>query len=241
MSTPARVQEQAAANRRAYGACVALVGAVLGLAGLALSLAFGLGVIGLGFGLGVAVLVLGFAPGLGERAAVAAAGAVPADPDRWPRYHNLVAGLCATAGLPVPALYIVDSAAANAFAVGRRPDAAMLVVTSGLLGDLNRVELEGVLAHELAHVQGGGARLATLGVALPPLRRLTAPRRRELDADEGGARLTRYPPGLASALGKLGGGGRPPGGAAIRHLWIVAPEDATRPTVEDRIAALGDL
>src|SRR5919201_1362092 len=173
LSTPARVGGQAAANRRAYGACVALVCAVLGLAGLALSLA------------------LGLAPGLGERAALSAAGAAPADPERWPRYHNLVEGLCATAGLPVPALYVVDSAAANAFAVGRRPDAAMLVVTGGLLGGLNRVELEGVLAHELAHVQGGGARLATLGVALPPLRRLTPPRRREPEGDEGGARPPR--------------------------------------------------
>jgi heat shock protein HtpX len=241
LSTPARVQEQAAANRRAYGACVALVFAVLGLLGLGLSLALGLGVVGLGFGLGVAVLVVGLAPGLGERTALAAVAAEPADPDRWPRYANLVDGLCQSAGLPVPARYVAAGDAANAFAVGRRPDAASLVVTSGLLTALNRVELEGVLAHELAHIQTGGARLATLGVALAPLRRLAAPARRELEADEGGVRLTRYPPGLASALTKLEASGPPPGGSSVRHLWTVAPGDATRPPVADRVAALQEL
>jgi heat shock protein HtpX len=241
LSTPARVQEQRAANRRAAAICAAVVAGTLGLLGLLLTLAAGLGVLGLGLGLGVAVLVLGFAPGLGERSALAAVRAQPAAADRWPRYHNLVEGLCRTAALPAPALYVAPSDAPNAFAVGGRPGAASVVVTSGLLTALNRVELEGVLAHELAHVQSGGARLATLGVALPPLRRLAAPRRRELDADEGGAGLTRYPPGLAAALAKLAAAGRPPGGPAIRHLWIVAPDDATRPPVADRIAALAEL
>jgi heat shock protein HtpX len=242
LSTPARVQEQIAANRRAYAACVALVVGVLGLLGLLASLAAGLGVVGLGFGLGVAVLLLGFAPGLGERTALGAVAAEPAAADRWPRYHNLVAGLCEAAGLPVPALYVAPADAPNAFAVGRRPAASCLVVTGGLLATLNRVELEGVLAHELAHVQTEGARLAALGVALPPLRRLTMPRRRELDADETGARLTRYPPGLAAALGRLAAGAAPPpGGAAVRQLWIVAPDDATRPPLSDRLAALEEL
>jgi Zn-dependent protease with chaperone function len=237
----ARVQEQAADNRRAYQVTVAVVVTALALFGLLVTLALGFGVSGLGAGLVLAVLVVGFAPGRGERSALRDAGARSADPARWPRYHNLVQGLSQAAGLPMPRLYMVDSDAANAFSVGRRPDVAMLVVTSGLIGTLNKVELEGVLAHELAHVQSGGARLATLGIALQPLRGLTAPHRRELDADEGAVRLTHNPSGLASALGKLGGGGQPPGGRAIRHLWIVAPEDATRPTVEDRIAALGDL
>ena len=105
-------------------------------------------------------------------------------------------------------------------------------------------EMASTLAHELNHIWSWGARMATLGVVLgrvPGLLRLLAPPRREFDADKGGASLTGNPPGLASALGKLSGGGQPPGGGAIRHLWIVAPEDATHPTVENRIAALGDL
>jgi heat shock protein HtpX len=77
---------------------------------------------------------------------------------------------------------------------------------------------------------------------VPGLLRLVAPPRREFDADEAGARLTRYPPGLASALRKLSAGGEePPGGRPLGHLWIVAPGDPTHPPVDARIAALQEL
>ena len=245
MSTVALLQEQTTANRRAYQLCVALLVAGLALFGLLVTLAFGLGVGGLGAGLGLAVLVVGFAPGVGEGAALRDAGARPADPRHLPRYHNLVAGLCQAAGLPKPRLYVVDSDAVNAFTVGRDPERAALVVTHGLLTGLNRVELEGVLAHELNHAWSWGARLATLGVALgrvPGLLRLAAPPRREFDADEAGARLTRYPPGLVSALRKLSASGDPPpGGRGLGHLWIVAPGDPTHPPLDARIAALQEL
>ncbi|HET8787453.1 MAG TPA: M48 family metalloprotease [Actinomycetes bacterium] len=244
MSTLVLLREQIAANRRAYQLVVAVVAGGLALLGLLVTLVLGLGVSGLGAGLGLAVLVVGLAPGLGERAALRDAGAQPADPVRWPRYHNLVEGLSQAAGLPVPRLYVVDSDAANAFSVGRDPSRSALVVTRGLLTTLNRVELEGVLAHELNHIWSWGARLATLGVALgrvPGLLRLLAPPRREFDADEGGARLTRYPPGLVSALRKLASGGQPPDGPGLRHLWIMAPGDATHPPVDERIAALHEL
>jgi heat shock protein HtpX len=222
VSTLVLLREQIAANRRAYQVTVALLVAALALAGLLVTLALG----------------------LGERAALRDAGAQEADPGRWPRYHNLVEGLAQAAGLPMPRLYVADSDAANAFSVGRDPERAALVVTRGLLGTLNRVELEGVLAHELNHIWSWGARLATLGVALgrvPGLLRLLAPARREFDADEGGARLTRYPPGLVSALRKLAGGVQPPDPPGLRHLWIIAPGDATHPPVDERIAALQEL
>jgi heat shock protein HtpX len=243
LSAVVLLREQIAGNRRAYQLCVALLVGGLALFGLLVTLALGLGVGGLGAGLGLAVLVVGFAPGVGERAALRDAGAEPADPQRLPRYHNLVAGLAHAAGLPVPRLYVVDSAAANAFSVGRDPERSALVVTSGLLTGLNRVELEGVLAHELSHIWSWGARLATLGVALgrvPGLLRLVAPTRREFDADEGGARLTRYPPGLVSALKKLSAGDPPPPRPRLGHLWIVA-QDPTHPPVAARIAALQEL
>jgi heat shock protein HtpX len=245
LSTLDLLREQIAANRRAYQMVVALVVAGLAVFGLLVTLVLGLGVSGLGAGLGLAVLVVGFAPGVGERTALRDAGATPADPGRWPRYHNLVGGLAQAAGLPVPRLYVADSDAANAFSVGRDPGRSALVVTRGLLTGLNRVELEGVLAHELNHIWSWGARLATLGVALgrvPGLLRLLAPPRRELDADEAGARLTRYPPGLVSALRKLAESGPPPGQPGLRHLWIIAPPgDATHPPLDERIAALQEL
>jgi heat shock protein HtpX len=244
LSTILLLREQITANRRAYQVTVALLVAALALFGLLVTLLLGLGVSGLGAGLGLAVLVVAFAPGVGERAALREAGAEPADPDRWPRYHNLVEGLCQVAGLPTPRLYVADNDAANAFSVGRDPERAALVVTRGLLTGLNRVELEGVLAHELNHIWAWGARLATLGVALgrvPGVLRLVAPTRREFDADEGGARLTRYPPGLVSALKKLADGAPPPGQPGLRHLWIMAPGDSTHPPVAERIAALPEL
>jgi heat shock protein HtpX len=244
LSTILLLREQIAANRRAYQAVVALVVVALALFGLLVTLVLGLGVSGLGAGLGLAVLLVGFAPGLGERAALRDAGAEPADPARWPRYHNLVEGLSQAAGLPMPRLYVADSDAANAFSVGRDPEHAALVVTRGLLTGLNRVELEGVLAHELNHIWSWGARLATIGVALgrvPGLLRLVAPPRREFEADEGGARLTRYPPGLVSALKKLADAAPPPALAGLHHLWIMAPEDSTHPPVAERIAALQQL
>jgi heat shock protein HtpX len=245
LSAVALLREQIAANRRAYQRCIALLVVGLALFGLLVTLVFGLGVGGLGAGLGLAALVVGFAPGVGEDSALRAAGARPADRDREPRYHNLVEGLCRAAGLPVPRLYVVERATANAFTVGRHPERAALVVTRGLLDGLNRVELEGVLAHELNHAWSWGARLSTLGVALgrvPGLLRLVAPPRREFDADEAGARLTRYPPGLVSALRKLSAGGEePPGGRPLGHLWMVAPGDPTHPPVDARIAALQEL
>jgi heat shock protein HtpX len=243
LSTAVLLREQVAANRRAYQLTVALLVAGLALFGLLVTLALGLGVGGLGAGLGLAVLVVGFAPGVGERAALRDAGAAPADPQRLPRYHNLVEGLCQAARLPMPRLYVVDSDTANAFSIGRDPEQGALVVTSGLLAGLNRVELEGVLAHELNHIWSWGARLATLGVALgrvPGLLRLVAPPRREFDADEAGARLTRYPPGLVSALKKLAAGDPPPIRPRLGHLWTVAP-DPTHPPVAARIAALQEL
>ncbi|HET8788682.1 MAG TPA: hypothetical protein VFO47_08030, partial [Actinomycetes bacterium] len=93
MSTLVLLREQIAANRRAYQVTVAVVVAALALFGLLVTLVLGLGVSGFGAGLGLAVLVVGFAPGVGERAALRDAGAQPADPVRWPRYHNLVEGL----------------------------------------------------------------------------------------------------------------------------------------------------
>jgi heat shock protein HtpX len=243
LSKLAVLQEQIAANRRAYQACVALVVAGLALLGLLLALPFGGWLVGLLVGLVAGALLVWLAPRAGERAALRGTAAEPADPGRWARYHNLVEGLCQAAGLPMPRLYVVDSDAANAFSVGHDPERAALVVTGGLFAGLNRVELEGVLAHELNHIWSWGARLATLGVALgrlPWLRRLTTPPRRELDADEGGARLTRYPPGLVSALRKLAAD-QPPGPPNLRHLWIVAPDDDTRPPLPERIAALQEL
>ena len=92
--------------------------------------------------------------------------AVPADPVQYARYHNLVEGLCIASGLPKPRLYIVDDAAPNAFSTGRNPKHAAVAVTTGLLEKMNRVELEGVLAHELSHIRNYDVLVMTLAVTM---------------------------------------------------------------------------
>src|SRR5688572_31384907 len=92
--------------------------------------------------------------------------AVPADPVQFARYHNLVEGLCIASGVPKPRLYVIDDPAPNAFATGRNPRHAAIAATTGLLEKLNRVELEGVLAHELSHVKNYDILVSTLAVTL---------------------------------------------------------------------------
>jgi heat shock protein HtpX len=72
--------------------------------------------------------------------------------DEYPDLWNTLENLCITAGLPMPKLYVIDDPAPNAFATGRNKDNAVVAVTTGLLPLLSKSELEGVLAHELAHI-----------------------------------------------------------------------------------------
>ena len=90
----------------------------------------------------------------------------PAADEEYPRLHNLVEGLCIAGGLPKPRLYVVDDPSPNAFATGRNPKHAAIAVTTGLLEKMNRVELEGVLAHELSHIKNYDILVSTLAVTL---------------------------------------------------------------------------
>ncbi|MEP1126185.1 MAG: M48 family metallopeptidase [Ilumatobacter sp.] len=233
--------------------------------------------------------------------------AEPADPQQYQRLHNLVEGLCIAAGLPKPGVYVVDDPAPNAFATGRNPDHAAIAVTTGLLDKLNRVELEGVVAHELSHIRnydilvstlavtmvgavallsdmairmmwwnGGrvsrrgdradsGNPLAYVGFAMlivAPLlakaMQATISRSRETLADVSACQLTRYPPGLISALEKLQDDTTVTHSAstATAHLWIEQPMSGvgdsgrlqgvhklfdTHPPLDERIALLREL
>lgn len=79
-----------------------------------------------------------------------------------PDVHNVIENLAITAGVPKPKVYVINSPALNAFATGRDPEHASIAVTTGLIQNLTRAELEGVLAHELSHVQNYDIRFATL-------------------------------------------------------------------------------
>ena len=81
-------------------------------------------------------------------------------------YWNLVENLCISIGVPMPKLYIIDDTTPNAFATGRSPEHSAIAVTQGLLDRMEKTELEGVLAHELAHIQNRDTLLMTSVVVL---------------------------------------------------------------------------
>jgi heat shock protein HtpX len=216
-----------------------------------------------------------------DSVALAVSRAHPADEVTYKRLHNLVEGLCIASGLPKPKVYVIDDPAPNAFATGRNPKHAAIAVTTGLLDAMNRVELEGVVAHELSHIKnydilvstlavtlvgtiaivtdialrmmwwnGGRAHrdgdrgdrgnpLALIGIVLLILAPLigkimqaTVSRRRETLADVSAVRMTRYPPGLISALEKLQADSTVTHSAsmATAHMWIEQPLSGVKDT-----------
>lgn len=94
--------------------------------------------------------------------------------DEYPELWNTVENLCITAGLPMPALYVIDDPAPNAFATGRNKNNAVIAVTTGILPLLNKSELEGVLAHELSHIGNRDMLVSTIVVVFAGLISLVA-------------------------------------------------------------------
>jgi heat shock protein HtpX len=299
--------EQIAANKRKSALLIFGFVLLVALVGAAVSALIGYGIAGTVVALVLSGLLAFGSYWKSDAIALAVSRARPADPQQYRRLYNLVEGLCIASGLPVPKIYIVDDPAPNAFATGRNPHHASIAVTSGLLDMMNRVELEGVIAHELSHVRNydilvstlavtmvgaiallsdlsirwmwwnggrsrrdgdrnnGGNPLALIGFALLLLAPLVAKvmqlavsRRREALADVSAVQMTRYPPGLISALEKLRDDSTVTHSAsrATAHLWIEQPvpraDDEgklsrlnrlfdTHPPLEERIATLREL
>jgi heat shock protein HtpX len=301
------VNEQIAANKRRTFLMLFGFVVVITLVATALVLLFGGGWPGIVIAFVIAMALAWGSYWNSDKIAIAASRAKPADETEYRRYHNLVEGLCIAAGLPKPRLYVVDDPAPNAFATGRNPKHAALAVTTGLLQIMNRVELEGVIAHELSHVKnydilvttiavtavgtialisdiglrfafwGGlsgrrdsndsgpaGALIAIASLAvlmLAPfagyLMQMAMSRNREYLADASGVQLTRYPPGLISALEKLRDDQAVVHYAtkATAQMWIEQPLETdkskpgskfnnlfdTHPPLEDRIKRLQEM
>ena len=300
--------EQIAANKRKtvlliFGAIV-----LLGAVGYALGIWAGSGIYGLVGAVALAiVLSLGSFFG-GDRLVLASTRAREVTPQEQARLHNIVEGLSIAAGIPKPRVYVIPEQAPNAFATGRNPEHSSVAVTEGLLATMNRVELEGVIGHELSHVvdrdilvgtvvatlvgaviliseffmrswwwggvrgrrggdRGGGgieAIIFAVGLVLLVLApiigqivRLAVSRQREFLADAQGALLTRYPPGLASALRKIGAASGIPmrsANNATAHLRLNQPSRiqgegmgpleklfSTHPPIEERIRRLEEM
>ncbi|MCK4512929.1 M48 family metallopeptidase [bacterium] len=101
-----------------------------------------------------------------DRMVLAISRAKPAEKEDHPHLYHSVEGLAIAAGIPTPKLYIIDDTAPNAFATGRNPEHAAIAVTTGLLQKLNRVELEGVIGHEMSHIANYDTLLMTLTVVM---------------------------------------------------------------------------
>ena len=301
--------DQITSNKRRSALLIAAFVVLIALVAWAFDQLVGYGPVGLAIALVVALGGSALAYWKSDSIALAMSHARPADEVEYARLHNLVEGLCIAGGVPKPRLYVVEDDAPNAFATGRDPKHAAIAVTTGLLAKLNRVELEGVLAHELSHIKnydilvstlavtlvgvvalladfamrflwwggprhrndrsggggGAGALIAVIGVVLlvvtpliAKLMQFAVSRRREALADVTGVALTRYPPGLISALEKLRDDSTVVHSAsrATAHLWIEAPTAQsssegrlawlnrlfnTHPPLEERIEALREL
>lgn len=264
------------------------------------------GVLGLMIALAIAVAISASSYFYGDRMVLAATGAREVAPEDEPRLHNIAEGLAIAAGVPKPRVYVVPEQAPNAFATGRDPEHSSIAVTQGLLQMMDRVELEGVIGHEMSHVvdrdilfgtivatvvgaavllsefflrswfwtggrrggndQGGGlVQLVIFAVGfllliLAPLAgqliKLSVSRNREYLADAQGALLTRYPPGLVSALKKIQGAPTAMRTAnnATAHLWLSQPSRiegdrtstmerlfSTHPPIQERIRRLEEM
>jgi heat shock protein HtpX len=281
--------------------------AVVLLVGVAVGSLVGNGVTGTLIALVISAVVAVTSYWKSDSIALAVSRAVPADETEFRRLHNLVEGLCIAGGLPKPRVYVIHDEAPNAFATGRNPKHAAIAITTGLLATMNRVELEGVVAHELSHIKNydilvstlavtlvgtvaiitditlrmmwwnggrvsrGGDRgdrgnpLALIGFVLLLVSPLIAramqaavSRRRETLADVSAIRMTRYPPGLISALEKLQADHTETASAsmATAHMWIEQPlsgvKDAgrlgmwhklfnTHPPLSERISLLREM
>ena len=161
--------EAIAANRRRSISLISLMGAVLVTFGACLGLYYGTAYsgpepsikqiliaagVGAGIALGLWLVMWLVAVFQGDSLLLRSAGARRVQKVHHPRLWNVVEEMTIAAGLPrQPRIYVVEDHRPNAFAVGRKPGKAAVAVTSGLLRLLNRDELQGVVAHEIAHVK----------------------------------------------------------------------------------------
>jgi heat shock protein HtpX len=301
------VYEQIASNKRRSILLVLGALLLLGAVGYALGLIYASGPVGLVIALVIAGFMSIGSYRYGDKVVLASARAREVTAEQEPRLHNVVEGLAIAGGTPKPRVYIVPEQAPNAFATGRNPDHSSIAVTQGLLDMMNRVELEGVIGHEMSHVvdrdillgtivatlvgavvliseffmrswfwggvggrrgndrNGGAAGAVLLAVGfvlliLAPifgqLIRFAVSRQREYLADAQGAMLTRYPPGLASALRKIAASPAAMRSAnnATAHLWLNQPSRVegdkmgaleklfnTHPPIADRIKRLEEM
>jgi heat shock protein HtpX len=157
---------ETAANRRNSAFLVVLVLLILGVLGGAI----GYGLTGSQVGMVGAILIALVIGGLssigsylvGDKLVLAASSAKPVSEEQAPQLYDVIRELTIAAGIPMPAVYVIQEDAMNAFATGRDPNHSSIAITTGLLNVMNREELQGVLGHELSHVRNFDIRFSLL-------------------------------------------------------------------------------
>ena len=157
---------QASANRRNSFLLAAFVVAILGLLGFTVGYAIvgdpagGVAATGAALLLGGLIAVGTYFQG--DKLVLAVSGARQVDAQAAPQLMNVVQEMAIAANVPMPAVYVIDDSAPNAFATGRDPKHASVAITTGLLEKLDREELQGVIGHELSHVRNFDIRFALI-------------------------------------------------------------------------------
>jgi heat shock protein HtpX len=155
-----------AANRRNSAFLVVLVLLLLGVLGGAIGYALTGSQAGMVGAILVAVVIGGLSSIgsylVGDKLVLAASSAKPVSEEEAPQLYNVIRELTIAAGIPMPAVYVIQEDAMNAFATGRDPNHSSIAITTGLLNVMNREELQGVLGHELSHVRNFDIRFSLL-------------------------------------------------------------------------------
>src|SRR3989339_156443 len=123
---------------------------------------YGNGVVFLGYALVFSGLSAFASYYASDKIVLAVSGAKEVKEQENPHLHKLVENLCIGSGMPKPRIYLIQDTAMNAFATGRDPKHAVLCFTSGIVARLDKLELEGVIAHELSHVGNYDIRLMSI-------------------------------------------------------------------------------
>ena len=192
--------QQQAANRRNSLLMAGFVVLLLALLGFSIGYAIS-GTTAGGVATTLFAIALGVLSGIGtyfsgDKLVLAVSGAREVDPTQAPQLMNVVTELCIAANIPIPAVYLIDDTAPNAFATGRDPAHASIAMTTGLLEKLDREELQGVIGHELSHVRNLDIRFSLIVAVMVGVIALLADfflrftfwggTRRSRDSDSGG-------------------------------------------------------
>ncbi|PMQ01648.1 MAG: zinc metalloprotease HtpX [Dictyoglomus sp. NZ13-RE01] len=159
---PFTFYEAISANRRKSWIIVTLVSLLLFIVIYAICYWLELGSLSIILSLLLVIIINYYAYYNSDKIILSISGAREPKKEEYPYLINVVEGLSIAGGIPTPKIYVIDDPSPNAFATGRDPNNSAIAVTTGLLERLNRLELEGVIGHEISHIKNYDVRLQTI-------------------------------------------------------------------------------